>query len=377
MLIESRRSLAMLSMWLALMSALPLCGSTIFRTARQPSLTLPPAAGSYMIPFSWSAFTALLLVLCVLLLPFVQRVLHTRSSIPPARQRSGEWRLLTASLLLLGLFWFLAWTRFPFMGELQFHTFTPLWLSYILAANCVLRRRKGSAPLFDDRGAYLPLFPASAILWWFFEYLNRFTENWAYQNISHFSPLTYVVFATLAYSTVLPAISITYELIADTHWLKPFREWTRLNVSNSTILLLAAASALGLFLLPVFPFELFPLLWLSPIFLLLALQQRFGIAGLADEVIGGNWAATVGYAVAGLLCGILWETWNYLSLARWIYDVPYVGAFKIFEMPLLGYAGYLPFGILCGMVIRIMAGQEAPRRRLAPASSQDYFPILL
>ena len=39
--------------------------------------------------------------------------------------------------------------------------------------------------------------------------------------------------------------------------------------------------------------------------------------------------------------------WNFYSLARWEYAVPFVQRFKVFEMPLLGYAGYLPFGVEC------------------------------
>jgi len=30
-------------------------------------------------------------------------------------------------------------------------------------------------------------------------------------------------------------------------------------------------------------------------------------------------------------------------MPKWTYDVPYVGALKVVEMPLLGYGGYLPF----------------------------------
>ncbi len=41
--------------------------------------------------------------------------------------------------------------------------------------------------------------------------------------------------------------------------------------------------------------------------------------------------------------GIFWEFWNYWAIPKWIYNVPFVGFFKIFEMPILGYFGYFPF----------------------------------
>lgn len=52
-----------------------------------------------------------------------------------------------------------------------------------------------------------------------------------------------------------------------------------------------------------------------------------------------------------MMCGVLWELWNYGSAAKWPYSVPYVQRFHLFEMPLLGYAGYLPFGALCALVM--------------------------
>jgi hypothetical protein len=39
--------------------------------------------------------------------------------------------------------------------------------------------------------------------------------------------------------------------------------------------------------------------------------------------------------------------WNFFSLAKWQYSIPYVHRFLVFEMPILGFAGYLPFGLEC------------------------------
>jgi hypothetical protein len=42
--------------------------------------------------------------------------------------------------------------------------------------------------------------------------------------------------------------------------------------------------------------------------------------------------------------------WNYWSLAKWEYRIPFVHRFLVFEMPILGYAGYLPFGLECALI---------------------------
>jgi hypothetical protein len=49
--------------------------------------------------------------------------------------------------------------------------------------------------------------------------------------------------------------------------------------------------------------------------------------------------------VATLFTGVWWEAWNYYSVPKWVYTIPYVGFWKIFEMPLLGYLGYPFFGL--------------------------------
>jgi hypothetical protein len=61
----------------------------------------------------------------------------------------------------------------------------------------------------------------------------------------------------------------------------------------------------------------------------------------------GDWRPLVLSALAALVCGFWWELWNGYSLVHWEDTLPYVHALKIFEMPIFGYAGYVPFGILC------------------------------
>jgi hypothetical protein len=52
--------------------------------------------------------------------------------------------------------------------------------------------------------------------------------------------------------------------------------------------------------------------------------------------------------------------WNYKSLSHWEYALPFVHRFKIFEMPLLGYAGYLPFGLECLAVVQFFFPRKQP-----------------
>jgi hypothetical protein len=72
----------------------------------------------------------------------------------------------------------------------------------------------------------------------------------------------------------------------------------------------------------------------------------------------GDWRAVWLAALAALICGFFWEMWNWHSFSQWIYTVPYVERFKIFEMPLLGFLGYLPFGLECLVVADWITGDS-------------------
>ena len=43
--------------------------------------------------------------------------------------------------------------------------------------------------------------------------------------------------------------------------------------------------------------------------------------------------------------------------------MPYVGRFKTFEMPLLGFAGYLPFGVECLVLAELVERIAAKRHK--------------
>jgi hypothetical protein len=44
-------------------------------------------------------------------------------------------------------------------------------------------------------------------------------------------------------------------------------------------------------------------------------------------------------------CGVFWELWNYVAYPKWVYRIPFFDYLRLFEMPALGYLGYLPFGV--------------------------------
>ena len=116
---------------------------------------------------------------------------------------------------------------------------------------------------------------------------------------------------------------------------------------GAVFLIISGMSLAGIGL---FPNYLYPLLWVSPLVIIVSFQALAGEQHIFSALAEGDWSLFVTSALAALICGVFWEMWNFYSLAKWVYSVPYVQRFHVFEMPLLGFAGYLPFGLECAVI---------------------------
>ena len=348
----------------ALLFCLPLIGAWLTNGSVSAYLEFPPKTYPRQTePFSWVMFLLIALVIALSVVPFLLRVFQFRTFRRPlAATRSFPWwGWLGLAWLIIA--WILAWNRFPWFERWQEFTFTPLWLAYVIVINALSYQRTGRCMMLHQTIRLFLLFPLSAVFWWSFEYLNRFVENWYYVEISDFGPWEYFIFGTLPYSTVLPAVLGTAE------WLKSFPQLSsgldsfwHLGIKHQTALvwLMLVTGCAGLSVMSVWPDYLYTLIWIAPLLLITGLQ---GITNhetpLLAALTTGNWQTVWVLALAALVCGFLWELWNFNSQAHWVYAVPYVQRFHLFEMPLLGYAGYLPFGITCGAIANLVMPDHA------------------
>jgi hypothetical protein len=336
--------------WSAPLLGVALAGYPVAQYMRFPPLTEATAHA----PFSWGVFVALaLLMACAAVLLGVHVMAHagTRPTRPPSG-RFPWWG--TLGFVLSGCAWLLAWSEGVVPPELQRHSFTVLWLGYILAMNGLAQRRTGESLVTHHRRWLLALFPISAAFWWLFEHLNQFVENWYYSGVQASNSWEYFLRATLPFSTVLPAVASTWA------WLRsyPRLDFAKLRAvrgHRSFSWIALVAGMLTLAGIGLWPETLFPMLWVAPLLLFCGLQHLLVGETLLAPLRRGDWGPVLQPALAGLTCGVLWELWNYGSAVKWYYSVPYVQRFHLFEMPLLGYAGYLPFGIVCALVMDLVA----------------------
>jgi len=352
------RVAAKVSLLTVLLVGLPLLGIVLTGQPLNRYLEFPPQTRHVLHPpFSWTVFITLALLITGSVSPFV--LVTTRPRVGRDRYFQHHGKALASQVFpwwgwcgaaLTATSWLLAWNRFAWFEPLQPFTFTPLWLGYILVVNAWVLSRTGRCMMLNRSRYFLSLFPLSSAFWWFFEYLNRFVNNWYYIGAQPVTPLEYVVHATISFSTVLPAVLGTVDLLASYPGIGAGldRLPPLLNTDPKTVgwgvLVVACGGLTGI---GVWPSYVFPLVWVAPLLVITSLQMIAGEETIFSSTARGDWKSLWLAALAALICGVFWEMWNYKSLSHWEYAIPFVHGYKVFEMPILGYAGYLPFGLEC------------------------------
>jgi hypothetical protein len=245
-------------------------------------------------------------------------------------------------LLLIAVFWLVNWAG---TGLRTSWAFFPLWLGYCLAVDGLVYARKATSLFSRSKTRYLGLFAISILGWWLFELLNWRTQNWAYLGVESFSRLEYALLASLSFSTVIPAVFGTAELVSSFAWIKRLKPGPMISTGKRNVWFVFLLGCTMLALMLAWPRYFFPFMWLSIFFILEPINLRLGNPTLASSAAKGDWRPLISLWLGGLICGFFWELWNFHSYPKWEYFVPFVDFAHIFEMPALGYGGYLPFAM--------------------------------
>jgi hypothetical protein len=245
-------------------------------------------------------------------------------------------------LAMVAVFWPLNW-MLP--GRRTAYLFFPLWLGYILVVDAVVLLRVGTSIWTRSRRNFALLFAASAPAWWIFEIINRRTANWEYLGAQSFTDVQYYILCTISFSTVMPAVFETAELARSFRWMARCAAGPRLPSARwlELALLLTGLAALALTL--AWPRYFYPLVWVSLVLILDPLNAWLGHPHLQEPLRRGDWRHVVSLSLGAIICGFFWEMWNFYSFPKWRYHTPHVEYLRLFEMPLLGYGGYVPFAL--------------------------------
>jgi hypothetical protein len=237
------------------------------------------------------------------------------------------------------------------------------WWSYVFVVDA-LARRLGAPLLVRGRvREFSWLCGVSVVLWTLFEALNLRLGNWYYV-MDHSSRAARWAGGVVAFATVLPAILGTESLLSRVRGLQHMT-FPRLRWSPSLDRACLAVGFAFIVLPLAWPDLFFPLAWGSLVFLLEPWNRRHARRSVLRDLEAGDAGPLVRILLAGLVCGFLWELWNFWARTKWVYTVPGVEALKVFEMPLLGFLGFPPFAVECQAVVRFL---EAWGERVVTAS---------
>jgi hypothetical protein len=231
--------------------------------------------------------------------------------------------------------------------------FTPIvWTGYILFVDALVRKLKRRSLLTTERLELVVIVVVSIAGWWLFEFYNapRFWNSdlelwWHYHNLEPNLMLRRAGY-DWAFATIFPLLFITAELFRVTI----FKSLTgrKIKILKPILGLLIVLGALGAIVPAIYPSPWFaPIIWLAFILLLDPINAMRGWPSITGDLARGDWRCLWSLLGSGLVCGILWEFFNYWAISKWTYTVPYFGNVKIFEMPVLGFLGFPPFAIEC------------------------------
>lgn len=227
--------------------------------------------------------------------------------------------------------------------------FTPIaWIAYMLVADAATCGISGYSRFREEPLGLLKMATLSIPLWLIFEAYNLRLDNWIYVGLPVSWVARYFGYAW-SFATITPGIFLTASLIESFGWFASRSRPVRFSRDTEVRFMIAGAVML---IVPVIVPQhvgayVFGLVWAGFIFLLDPVNSRLHLPSFEGDLARGYRGRIYSFLIAGWVCGWLWEFWNYWAAAKWIYTFPLLQGWKIFEMPVPGYLGFLGFALEC------------------------------
>jgi hypothetical protein len=234
-----------------------------------------------------------------------------------------------------------------------FHTWhTPVaWTGYILCVDGLVWKRRGHSWLSDSHAEFFFLTFISIPLWVVFELYNKYAiHNWHYLGLPESVLVRYFGYAW-SFATIWPAIFETGDLVSSLRDRRAPDGRAELPGRHRLGPLgwLSVAAGAAMLIVPcLYPSQyLAAPVFLGFAFLLDPLNASAGVESILGDAREGRYSRLINLLIAGLICGVAWEFFNYWAGGKWKYTVPILPELRIFEMPLLGYGGFPAFAVEC------------------------------
>jgi len=207
----------------------------------------------------------------------------------------------------------------------------------------------------------------SAVIWFLFEAINFRLRDWYYVFLPA-DRLERWIGITVSLATVVPAVLLPERVLDRLGVWRDLR--SRPFALEPKHLEIAGWVGWGLLAaVLVFPRYLYPLTW-GAVWLIAEplLYRRDLERSLFGDLARGSWGRVARLMAAGLFAGVLWESFNAMARGRWIYTVPFLEDWKMFEMPLVGFLGFPFFALEVWSLYHLLAPYTTRRTLLASAA---------
>lgn len=330
-----------------------------------PNLTAPEKA-----PFNKYVFGGFSLIFLAFILYYLFPKLFGFKNIPvtntpkPVGGKFPKWFWI--GVILWGGTLFIEWMKFSEPKWIINWGALPLfWGFTFLLDGIVFKRTAGKSIISTRPKEIFGIGLASSFGWVLFEYLNFFVlDTWYYPHGDLIPESEFTIYAVLGSSGLLPMAFEWNSLFHTFPKLKNrFKNGPKLFLPWWVRNLFLVLSFAAIYFAPTYPNQLFSILWFAPMAIIGVLLSKFGIWTPFKSIREGNWSTISLFGLAYFIQGFLCEFWNYFSASHtdgssvpnsynpdyWMYSLPYVNEFHVFEMPILGLAGYIPFGVYCAV----------------------------
>ncbi len=232
--------------------------------------------------------------------------------------------------------------RLPVLAQWYFPI---VWFGYILTMDAVVFKLRGHSLIINKPLIFLALVGMSSLVWWTFEFIGYILGNWHYTGLEGFGSRFWVlVFGTVSFSTVIPAVFETSMVVRSFHLFDKLKLRARYNMSKAFLYGMVLIGLASFFLTIGWPKYFFPLVWLTFFLILDPVNYLNKQPSIISHLKDRELAIPVSIFVGATICGFFWEFWNFWAIPKWYYTIPFVDFWRVFEMPALGYLGYGPFG---------------------------------
>lgn len=224
--------------------------------------------------------------------------------------------------------------------------FPIIWFGYIFLIDSMVYRLRGRSLIYNRPKTFLLMLPVSSLIWWLFEGLGFIIGNWYYSGLGGFSSrFEIIIFGFVAFSTVIPAVFETNDLVRSVHLFDHVYLKSKHRISKNFLRTLIGLGIACLLLTILWPVYFYPLVWVAFFLILDPFNYLHKRPSIISHLKDKNLKIPLSLFLGGTICGFFWEFWNAFAIPRWHYAIPFVDFFRIFEMPVLGYLGYGPFAL--------------------------------